>query len=314
MIPPFDGIIRVTDTFGQPRGTYNHGGIDLASTNERCYRKPIRAPEDAHVVDQFDGGYPYGHALAIKGASGVWRFMHMDEPPPVAVGDPVVAGQTLGLIGSSGNSTGPHLHMDVAPEGVIHEFRVAGAREDPLKLYADAYARAVGYDTEVFRAQINMESGWNPNVTSFASAEGIAQIIPRWHPSMRGKTFDPFASLEYAANLMAAHIEYRNGDYREALADYNVGRNSEGDFRLEGLERYADIILKGKESPVAMASTNELELLRQDRDRNHAQKLGALHHLGRTIEILNRMDPSVFHSEDDRAMHTEAQQYYHDPA
>ena len=260
MISPLDGVIRVTDVFGQPRDTYNHGGIDLALSNERVYRKPGRAPEDGTVVDLFDGGYPYGHALALQGASGVWRFMHMDEAPPLGVDDSVVAGQTLGLVGSSGNSTGPHLHMDVSPDGTIHEFRIAGAREDPLKLYADAYARAVGYDTEVFRAQINMESGWNPNVTSFAAAEGIAQIIPRWHPSMRGKTFDPFASLEYAANLMAAHIEYRDGDYREALADYNVGRNSEGDFRLEGLERYADIILGDKETPVVMASTNELEL------------------------------------------------------
>jgi hypothetical protein len=313
VIPPLDGIIRVTDVFGTARGTYSHGGIDLGLTDDYVHRKPIRAPESAEIVDIFSGGYPYGYAVAIKGASGVWRFMHMDEPPPVAVGETVPAGAVLGLVGSTGNSTGPHLHLDVAPEGEIHEFRIAGEREDPLKIYADDYALAAGYDSEVFRSQINMESGWNPNVTSFADAEGIAQVIVRWHPSMRGKTFDPFASLEYAANLMAAHIEYRDGDYREALADYNVGRNSEGEFRLEGLERYADIILGDKETPVAMASTNELELLRQDRDRNHSQKLGALHHLGKTIEILNRMESSVFANDDDRELHAEAQRYYHDP-
>ena len=313
MIPPLDGIIRVTDRFGSARDTYNHGGIDLALSNETVHRKPIRAPEFGTVVGLFDGGYPYGHALALQGDSGVWRFMHMDEAPPLGVGDCVVAGQTLGLVGSTGNSTGPHLHMDGSPDGVIHKFRIAGSREDPLTLYADAYAQAAGYDTEVFRAQINMESGWNPNVTSFADAQGLCQVIPRWHPALRGRTFDPFASMEYAANLMASHLEYRDGDYREALADYNVGRNSEGDFRLEGLERYADIILGDKE-PAAMASTNELELLRKDRDKNHSQKLGALHHLGKTIEILNRMDPSVFHSDDDRELHAEAQRYYHDPA
>ena len=83
----------------------------------------------------------------------------------------------------------------------------------------------MGYDTQAFRRQIVMESGWNPLAVSRAGAEGIAQIIPRWHPGMRGRTFDPFASLEYAANLMASHIDYRaGGNYREALADYNTGR------------------------------------------------------------------------------------------
>ena len=311
MIAPLDGIIRVTDTFGQPRGTYTHGGIDLALSTGSVNRKPIRAPEDGTVVGIYDGGHPYGNAAALKGVSGVWRFMHMADPPPVAVGDAVVAGQTIGLVGSTGNSTGPHLHMDVAPEGVIHEFRIAGARENPLKLYADAYAARVGYDTEVFRAQINMESGWQPAVSSGAGAQGIAQIIPRWHPSMRGKTFDPFASLEYAANLMVAHIEHRGGDYREALADYNTGRQSKGDFRAEGY-RYADNITGGRTS-TAVANSNELELIRRDRDRNHQQKIGALHHLGRTIELLNRMDPDDFHSDEDRELHAEAQRFYHDP-
>ena len=120
----------------------------------------------------------------------------------------------------------------------------------------------MGYDTQVFRRQIVMESGWNPKAVSRARAEGIAQIIPRWHPSMRGRTFDPFASLEYAANLMASHIDYRGGDYREALADYNTGRASRGKFRDEGY-RYANWILEGLD----MATSLELDDLRADRDR-----------------------------------------------
>ena len=93
---------------------------------------------------------------------------------------------------------------------------------------------------------------------------------------MRGRTFDPFASLDYAARLMAAHVERRGGDYREALADYNTGGSSRGSFRDQGY-RYADVILEGQN----MASTAELEALRADRDANHKEKMGALHHLGR---------------------------------
>ena len=155
-------------------------------------------------------------------------------------------------------------------------FRVRGARVDPLRLYADAYAREAGYDPAVFRRQITVESGWNPLAVSRAGAEGLAQIIPRWHPAMRGRTFDPFAALDYAARLKAAHLDHRGGDYREALADYNTGRNSTGDFRAQGY-RYADTILEGLD----MASTAELEALRRDRDANHTRKLAALGHLGR---------------------------------
>ena len=75
--------------------------------------------------------------------------------------------------------------------------------------YADLMADDAGIDREIFRNQINMESGWNPNAVSWAGAQGIAQIIPKYHPEMEGKTFDPYASLKYAAHLMASHLEYR---------------------------------------------------------------------------------------------------------
>ena len=178
---------------------------------------------------------------------------------------------------------------------------------NPLELFADGYARAVGYDTQVFRRQIEMESGWNPTAVSRAGAEGIAQIIPRRHPSMRGRTFDPFASLEYAANLMASHIAHRGGDYREALADYNTGRASRGKFRDEGY-RYADWILKGLD----MATSRELDDLRADRDRNHDRKLAALHHVGELVQAARRAGEEVFRPPDWEAV-VAAERFYHDP-
>jgi len=41
------------------------------------------------------------------------RYCHMLTPPYVAEGDQVVAGQVIGLVGSSGHSSGPHLHFEV---------------------------------------------------------------------------------------------------------------------------------------------------------------------------------------------------------
>ena len=111
------------------------------------------------------------------------------------------------------------------------------------KAYARAVCADVGLSWPVFDAQINEESGWRADAVSPAGAQGIAQIIPRWHPSMQGRTFDPLASLEYAARLMASLVRSRNGDYCEALADYNTGANSTGAFRGQGY-RYADTILR----------------------------------------------------------------------
>ncbi len=322
LAPPLDGTVRVTSGFGADRGSYRHGGLDLALAVGSVYRRPVKAPGAGEVVAVWTtervsrrdpgvrDGFPYGNAVALRDAEGVlWRFLHFDEAPKLAVGDAVEPGQTLGLCDSTGNSTGHHLHLDATPGGRIdpETFRVSGERVNPLELFADGYARAVGYDTQVFRRQIVMESGWNPTAVSRAGAEGIAQIIPRWHPAMRGRTFDPFASLEYAANLMASHIAHRGGDYREALADYNTGRASRGKFRAEGY-RYADWILKGLD----MATSRELDDLRADRDRNHDRKMAALHQIGELVQAARRAGEAAFRPPDWQAVLT-AERFYHDP-
>ena len=103
------------------------------------------------------------------------------------------------------------------------------AEKSPLRgdraYYVEAARQAAirhGIPEGVFIAQINQESGFNPKAGSYAGAQGIAQIVPKYHPAMAGKTYDPIKSLDYAASLMRKNLN-KYGDMRLALAAYNGG-------------------------------------------------------------------------------------------
>lgn len=93
-----------------------------------------------------------------------------------------------------------------------------------LHAYARGAATRNGIDPDRFERQIQQESGFNPNAHNDGSdADGIAQIVVRWHPAMAGKTRDPLASLDYAADLMRNHLAVYDGDWALALSCYNAG-------------------------------------------------------------------------------------------
>jgi len=65
-------------------------------------------------VDGYPGKGGCGWMVEIVHAGNVMtRYCHMVEHPAVRVGQKVVAGQQIGRVGSSGNSSGPHLHFEV---------------------------------------------------------------------------------------------------------------------------------------------------------------------------------------------------------
>lgn len=93
---------------------------------------------------------------------------------------------------------------------------------------ARQYAQAYGIDPDLFVAQINQESGFDPTKKSDAGAVGIAQIVPKWHPKV--DPANPIKALQYAAGLMAGYFNnYKKQGFDEekayklALAHYNGG-------------------------------------------------------------------------------------------
>ncbi|WP_157210104.1 M23 family metallopeptidase [Nocardioides aequoreus] len=102
---------RLTARFGQT-GLWasTHTGLDFAAPEGT----PLRAI-GAGVVESagYDGAY--GNKLVLRLADGtrLW-YCHLSAFS-VAPGDRVAAGGEVGALGSTGNSTGPHLHLEVQP-------------------------------------------------------------------------------------------------------------------------------------------------------------------------------------------------------
>jgi murein DD-endopeptidase MepM/ murein hydrolase activator NlpD len=125
---PVDGA-RMTTCFCQRWGTM-HWGIDLAAP----MLTPEYAAEDG-VVLRAGAASGYGQAVYILGVSGdVTVYGHM-ERLLVDAGDVVSAGDRIALLGSRGQSTGPHLHFEV------HKGGMDGKRVDPV-----AWLRERGVD------------------------------------------------------------------------------------------------------------------------------------------------------------------------
>jgi len=112
--PVKDGIGNITMFFGQNihpiTGLWHiHRGIDIAT-----YRSgdPIVSTADGQVVT-VEYAADYGNYAIVRHKHGYYtRYAHMLRPN-VQVGQRVQQGEIIGFIGSTGISTGPHLHYEV---------------------------------------------------------------------------------------------------------------------------------------------------------------------------------------------------------
>ena len=111
---------RITSRFGI-RGSRFHYGIDVGVQ----YGDTIRAPFSGTVSSATYQRGGYGRYIVIAHDNGLVSLMAHFSRTLVKEGDKVTAGQPVGLGGSTGRSTGPHLHL---------EFRLFGNAFNPEKL------------------------------------------------------------------------------------------------------------------------------------------------------------------------------------
>jgi murein DD-endopeptidase MepM/ murein hydrolase activator NlpD len=128
---PLGGQLDVTSTFGPRRDPFlgtpaYHPGLDLGG----YIGKRVHATADGKVERAgWDGGY--GNLVEIDNGHDITtRFGHLSKIL-VKAGQRVHRGQVIGLMGSTGRSTGPHLHYEVRVDGKAvnpEKFLRAGVR------------------------------------------------------------------------------------------------------------------------------------------------------------------------------------------
>ncbi len=135
---PVKGVHKVVSGFG-PRGNSFHDGIDIAAPRGT----KVLAAHGGDVVYASSGLKGYGRLVIIKSSSGLSTVYAHNSRLRVRKGDKVKRGQVIAEVGSTGKSTGNHLHFEIR----IKNKNGSSIALDPLP--------ALGYASGASRYRIN---------------------------------------------------------------------------------------------------------------------------------------------------------------
>ncbi len=116
---------RITTRFGVSHRPYQdtHTGIDI-SDGQRSGVTPVRPFRSGHVIEAIHSRYGYGNHVIVDHGNGVTSVYAHLSSIAIIVGQDITTDNILGLEGSTGLSTGTHLHFEI---------RVNGRAADPHK-------------------------------------------------------------------------------------------------------------------------------------------------------------------------------------
>ena len=183
-------------------GTQNeiHKGIDIVGTEGTT---PVIAAMSGTVVSSAEGGTGscvngniecgggYGNYIIIQHTDGNYTlYAHMaTNSVTVKEGDTVKQGQVIGYVGSTGKSTGGHLHFEVRVGG-----NDSNSAQDPLKYISVENTRPSGSSSTMVEWIAILEGG---------NSKGDNYIVEDVGDGV--KTFGPGITVEYNGDLIRAH-------------------------------------------------------------------------------------------------------------
>jgi murein DD-endopeptidase MepM/ murein hydrolase activator NlpD len=111
--------VQAPYTFGDPFGVVRPGHVHQGQDIAAAAGTPVVAPLAGTVLTTAYQASGAGYYVVLHGADARdYVFMHfLAGSTAVVKGQAVSAGQRLGLVGATGDATGPHLHFEIWPHG-----------------------------------------------------------------------------------------------------------------------------------------------------------------------------------------------------
>ncbi len=147
---PLRGMGRgISGQYGEVRaGGHIHNGVDFPAPAGT----PIFATAAGKVIKAGHDAASGNFVIVDHGDGTTSSYSHMKAPSALKPGDMVTPDTQLGGVGSTGRSTGPHLHMVV---------RKNGKTVDPTKVIGAAQQSATRYDLDGLLAKVDAQTGWS---------------------------------------------------------------------------------------------------------------------------------------------------------
>lgn len=116
LIQPISGIITCRFNSRGSTSPTGHRGLDIAAPTGT----PIKAAAGGTVTTA-GWNNSYGNMIILSHGNGVQTVYAHCSQLSVSAGQTVTQGQVIGKVGSTGNSTGPHLHLEIRVNGILQD-------------------------------------------------------------------------------------------------------------------------------------------------------------------------------------------------
>lgn len=121
---PVPGVTRITSEYGMRNCPFHgrefHSGIDIAASSGKSV---VAAADGTVVLAGYNGSY--GNCVIISHGSGLFTLYGHNSSLLTTKNQKVKKGQKIAKVGSTGASTGPHLHFEVRSGGNAHKNHVS---------------------------------------------------------------------------------------------------------------------------------------------------------------------------------------------
>lgn len=170
-IPPVASVARVSGRFGETRPGHTHKGEDYPAPPG----SPVVASADGRVKFVGNQG-SYGNLVIVEHPDGYeTRYAHLEGFGNIKPGDVIRQGVVVGKVGSTGRSTGPHLHFEV---------RRNGAAVDPSGAYRVSRTGGISLEEAILRVRNDPRVAGNPDALAQVE-QGIRSIYSAHKESVR---------------------------------------------------------------------------------------------------------------------------------